>query len=91
MGLGLWFGLGFGSRLGLGFQLLGHARVAAAVVHDEALHEPRLHARSVLHVHDLDHVQIDGLALAPDAAHLRGERVGRGEGEGGGVVRERVA
>jgi len=41
------------------------------MVHDETLHESRLHARSVLHVHDLDHVQIDGLTLAPDAAHLR--------------------
>mmetsp|Transcript_34112 Transcript_34112/g.86611 ORF Transcript_34112/g.86611 Transcript_34112/m.86611 type:complete len:302 (-) Transcript_34112:374-1279(-) len=81
-------------------QLLGHARVAAAVVHHEALDEARLHAGAVLHVHDLDHVQVDGLALAPDAAHrvdgdlgeqVRELRVHLRAQRGGGDLDEQVA
>jgi hypothetical protein len=38
----------------------GGTRVASAVVHHEALDEARLHARPVLHVHDLLRVGVRG-------------------------------
>mmetsp|Transcript_37169 Transcript_37169/g.98392 ORF Transcript_37169/g.98392 Transcript_37169/m.98392 type:complete len:412 (+) Transcript_37169:432-1667(+) len=49
---------------------LGHARVAATMVHDEALDEARVCARLVHHVHRLDHVQVDRRAIRlADAQH----------------------
>lgn len=38
---------------------LGHVRVPGAMVHDEAADERRLGVHLVLHLHDLDHVQVD--------------------------------
>ena len=42
---------------------LGHVRVARAVVHDDAADEPRVNVLHVLHLHDLNHVQVDRFAL----------------------------
>jgi len=39
---------------------LGHVGMAAAVVHDEAVDEARVGAHLLLHVHDLDALQVEG-------------------------------
>ena len=39
-------------------ERLGHVGVPPAVVHDDALHQLRVGLGSVLHLHDLDHVQV---------------------------------
>mmetsp|Transcript_28269 Transcript_28269/g.67221 ORF Transcript_28269/g.67221 Transcript_28269/m.67221 type:complete len:433 (+) Transcript_28269:119-1417(+) len=45
---------------------LGHVGVARAVVEDEAAHELGVRRELVLHVHDLDHVEVDWLVWPPD-------------------------
>ena len=62
-------------------ELLRHAGVAAAVVHHEALDEARLHPRLVLHVHDLDHVQVDRRVRLAHAQHGVDHHLGELVGE----------
>jgi len=76
-------------------QGLGHVWVPGTVVEDQSPHEARVRAQLVGHVHDLDHVQVDGRALAESehrvrhrlrhsVRHLRGQlgaQGGAGDGE----------
>ena len=48
-------------------ERLGHVGVPAAVVHDDAPHQLRVGLGAVLHLHDLDHVQV--AVLLVDGEH----------------------
>ena len=48
-------------------EALGHVRVAGAVVQHQALNQLAVSGELVLHVHDLNHVQVDGHVRLPDA------------------------
>eukprot|EP00050_Salpingoeca_kvevrii_P005914 m.286375 g.286375 ORF g.286375 m.286375 type:complete len:459 (-) comp11562_c0_seq1:314-1690(-) len=79
-------------------DLLGHVGVAGAVVKDNAAHKTRVGLRLVLHRHDLNHVEVDGLVGALDgedrvdndvgqhsgklAVHFRAERRARNGNQG---------
>uniref|UniRef100_A0A8W7PAJ3 Uncharacterized protein n=1 Tax=Anopheles coluzzii TaxID=1518534 RepID=A0A8W7PAJ3_ANOCL len=51
------------------FHALRHVRVASTVVHHDTLHQLRVRGRLVLHLHQLDHVQIDRFTLRADGQH----------------------
>lgn len=52
-------------------EALGHIRMAGSVVQHQSLDEPRVRVGHVLHLHQLDHVQVDGLELALLARNAR--------------------
>mmetsp|Transcript_16185 Transcript_16185/g.48159 ORF Transcript_16185/g.48159 Transcript_16185/m.48159 type:complete len:534 (-) Transcript_16185:26-1627(-) len=53
-------------------QTLGHARVACAVVQHQPPHECRILVQLVPHVHDLNHVEVERLAILAHHEHRVG-------------------
>jgi hypothetical protein len=62
-------------------ERLLHVRVAPAVVHHQALHQPRLGRVPVLHRHDLHHVQVELLVGLLDTADRVDDDIGDEVGE----------
>ena len=60
----------------------GHAFMATTVVEDKSLDEARLCGHLVLHVHDLDHVEIDWLVGLADGLDCLNEDLGKGLSNG---------
>jgi hypothetical protein len=61
----------------------GHAFVAATVIEDETFDKARLSGHLVLHVHDLNHVEVDWLVWLLDGLHGLNEDLSQGIGNGG--------
>ena len=51
-------------------QHLGHVGMASAVIEDEAIDEARVGAHLLLHVHDLDPMQVEGRVHGAAAVHI---------------------
>lgn len=61
---------------------LGHIGVAGSVIHDQTTNQTGVGLAPVLHGHDLDHVQINGLVLAVDGQNGINNSLSQGIGQG---------